>query len=92
MQLGVRWRHVSAFADSSVVTNPASTIAGPDAVNYFDLYGRLGIGDHLEVRAGVTNVGDVKPEQVGALRGFTNPAVYDVIGRAYYLGMRVSFE
>jgi iron complex outermembrane receptor protein len=88
---GLRWRHVSAFEDSSVVTNPASTIAGPSAVDYFDLYGRLGIGDHLEVRAGVTNIGDVEPEQVGALRGFTNPAVYDVIGRAYYLGLKVGF-
>ncbi len=92
LQVGLRWRHVSAFKDSSVVTNPASTIAGPDAVNYFDLYGRAGIGDHVEVRAGVTNVGDTQPRQVGALRGFTNPAVYDVIGRAYYVGLKVSFR
>jgi iron complex outermembrane recepter protein len=92
LQFGLRWRHVSAFKDSSVVTNPASAIAGPDAVDYFDIYGRFGIGEHLEVRAGVTNIGDVDPEQVGALRGFTNPAVYDVIGRAYYLGLKVGFE
>jgi iron complex outermembrane receptor protein len=92
LQLGMRWRHSSAFRDSSVVTNPASTIAGPDAVDYFDVYGRVGIGDHVEVRAGVTNIGDVEPEQVGALRGFTNPAVYDVIGRAYYLGLKVGFQ
>lgn len=91
LQVGVRWRHVSAFKDSSVVTNPASTILGPSSVDYFDLYGRIGIGDHLEVRAGVTNLGDVDPEQVGALRGFTNPAVYDIIGRAYYLGLKVGF-
>jgi hypothetical protein len=44
------------------------------------------------VRAGVTNVGDVDPKQVGALRGFTNPAVYDIIGRAYYLGLKVGFQ
>jgi outer membrane receptor protein involved in Fe transport len=92
LQFGVRWRHISAFKDSSVVTNPASTIAGPDAVDYFDVYGRLAIGDHLEVRVGVTNVGDVEPEQVGALRGFTNPGVYDVIGRAYYVGLKVGFR
>jgi outer membrane receptor protein involved in Fe transport len=92
LQFGVRWRHTSAFKDSSVVTNPASTIAGPDAVNYFDVYGRFGIGDHVEVRAGVTNVGDVDPKQVGALRGFTNPAVYDIIGRAYYLGLKIGFQ
>jgi outer membrane receptor protein involved in Fe transport len=92
LTVGLRWRHVSAFKDSSVVTNPASTIAGPGAVDYFDLYGRLAIGEHSEVRAGVTNLGDVQPEQVGNLPGFTNPAVYDIIGRAYYLGLKVGFQ
>jgi iron complex outermembrane receptor protein len=87
-QVGLRWRHTSAFRDSSVVTNPASTIAGPESVNYVDLFGRVRVGDKLELRAGVTNVGDVEPEQVGSLKGFTNPAIYDVIGRAYYAGFR----
>jgi outer membrane receptor protein involved in Fe transport len=91
LTVGVRWHRTSAFKDASTVTNPASTILGPSAVDYFDLYGRLGIGEHVEVRAGVTNIGDIEPEQVGALRGFTNPAVYDIIGRAYYLGLKVGF-
>ena len=69
LQLGVRWHHVSAFKDSSIVTNPASTILGPSAVDYFDLYGRLGIGERLEVRAGVTNMGDVSPSKWGPCAG-----------------------
>jgi hypothetical protein len=92
LTVGLRWHHVSAFKDSSVVTNPASTIAGPGAVDYFDLYGRLAIGERIEVRAGVTSLGDVQPQQVGNLPGLTNPAVYDVIGRAYYLGLKVGFQ
>jgi hypothetical protein len=29
---------------------------------------------------------------VGNLSGLTNPAVYDIIGRAYYLGLKVGFQ
>ena len=89
-QVGLRWRHTAAFRDASVVTNPASTIAGPGSVNYVDLFGRLHVGEKLEMRVGVTNIGDVEPEQVGSLRGFTSPAIYDVIGRAYYAGFKVN--
>jgi len=87
-QLGVRWRRMTSFRDASVVTNPASTVAGPGATQYFDLFARVKANDRLELRLGVTNLGDAQPPQVGATKGFTNQALFDVVGRAYYLGMR----
>lgn len=91
VQIGLRWRHLSAFRDSSVVTNPASTVPGPDATDYFDLIGRLRVSDRFELRGGITNLTDKTPPQVGSLQGFTNSGVYDVIGRAYYVGAKVRF-
>lgn len=91
IQIGTRWRHISAFRDSSVVTNPASTILGPRAIDYFDIFARFDVADRFEFRLGVTNVGNVQPPQVGALRGFTNPGTYDIIGRAFNAGFKASF-
>lgn len=91
VQFGLRWRHISAFRDSSVVTNPASTIAGPPAVDYFDLFGRVRVSERYEFRLGVTNLGDRQPPQVGSLAGFTNAGVYDIIGRSFYAGFRARF-
>lgn len=90
-QAGLRWRHTAGMRDSTIVTNPASTVPGPGAADYFDLFARIRAGEHYEFRFGVTNLGNRQPEQVGALRGFTNGGIYDVIGRAYYAGAKVKF-
>lgn len=91
VQVGTRWRHLSAFRDASVVTNPASTILGPGAVDYFDVFARVKVLDQAEFRIGVTNVTDVTPPQVGALRGFTDAGSYDIIGRAYYAAFKITY-
>ncbi|MBB3955639.1 TonB-dependent receptor plug domain-containing protein [Novosphingobium sediminicola] len=88
VQVGARWRRMSSFADNSIVTNPASTVAGPGAMQYVDLFARIRSKSGFEFRFGVTNVADTQPPQVGATAGFTNQALYDVIGRAYYAGIR----
>lgn len=91
VQLGLRWRHTAAMSDSTTVTNPASTVPGPGAADYFDVFLRLQAGEHYELRFGVTNLSNRQPEQVGALRGFTNGGIYDVIGRAYYAGLNLQY-
>jgi outer membrane receptor protein involved in Fe transport len=90
-QLGVRWRHLPAFADVSTVTDADSTTPGTPVYNYFDLLGRYRLTEKIELRAGVTNVGDRQPPDVGGLRGITNLGTYDPIGRSYYLGARARF-
>lgn len=91
VQVGARWRHLSSFRDVSIVTNPTSTVQGPGQFDYVDLFTRISVNEHFEFRLGVTNVGDRQPPQVGGLKGFTNPGVYDVIGRAYYAGVKTKF-
>lgn len=89
VQVGARWRRMSSFRDSSLVTNAASTVAAPGAMQYVDLFARIRSKSGYEFRMGVTNVANVQPPQVGATAGFTNQALYDVIGRAYYAAVKL---
>jgi outer membrane receptor protein involved in Fe transport len=67
-----------------------------DSVAFHDLQARFMFGDMTTLVMGVDNVTD---EYVatgfhvpGASVGHnTNPAVYDPLGRRYYLGLRVDF-
>lgn len=90
-RIGLRWRHLSSFRDRSTVTNPASTVEGTNAYNYFDLFAGLSVEDQVELRAGVNNIGDKQPPVVGGLIGTTNLGVYDAIGRSYFLGAKLRF-
>lgn len=90
-QIGVRWRHFGSFRDISVVTNPASTIPGTRATDYFDLIGRIRATDDFEFRAGITNLTNRQPQVVGGVAGVTNLGIYDPIGRAFYIGARAKF-
>lgn len=89
--LGLRWRHLSSFKDVSSITNPATTVAGTPAYDYFDIIGRLRVTDKFELRGGVTNVGDRNPPAVGGISGQTNMGIYDVIRRSYYIGVKATF-
>ena len=91
IEAGVRWRHLSSFKDISTVTNPASTVPGPKAYDYFDLFGRIGISDQFELRGGVTNLFDRNPPTVGTIAQITNLGTYDAIGRSYYIGFHAKF-
>jgi iron complex outermembrane receptor protein len=75
-------------------TCPASTVNRPtidnnqvDGAFYFD------VGGSYEVRPGATayfKVDNVFDEEPARVNTFVNPALYDVLGRVYRLGMRVS--
>ena len=75
-----------------------TTIEGPGSYDVFNLNGGWSIGDRYGLRFGVDNLFDVDPELVQANpRGgdtnsdLTNPALYDLLGRRFYLGLNVSF-
>ena len=91
-EIGGNWRHLSAVRDASVLTNPASVIPGVGSYNYFDLNMRVRAGDRFEFRAGVNNIGDRGPPQVGSAFGNTDTSSYDVIGRQYFVSARVKFQ
>ena len=88
--LGLRWRHISSFKDSSAITNPATTVPGTPAYDYFDLIGRLKVTDRFELRGGITNLGDRNPPPVQGTSGMTNMGIYDVIRRSFYLGVKAT--
>lgn len=90
-ELGLRWVHVGAMDDVTVVTRPGSPSPGVKAYNTFDLIGRWDLNETVQLRAGVTNIADKKPLVVGGVLGTTNGALYDVVGRAYYMALRLAF-
>ena len=66
--------------------------------DYFDLSLRQAVDEHLDLTLTVDNLFDRKPPLVGSgvggtafNSGNTFPTVYDVIGRAYTMGVRLKF-
>lgn len=84
---GLRWRYIGAMEHSSKVLNPASTTPPVDAYSYFDLFGRWTLGERLSVNAGINNLLDKAPPQVGGVPGSTHNATYDIYGRQFFVGL-----
>ncbi len=80
----------------STVTNPLSMVQPVKSYDNFNLSAGWQLGDSLSLRAGVDNLFDQKPRVVGANPPATNnasstvPAYYDVLGRRYYVGLKLS--
>ncbi len=89
--LGVRWRYQGAINDVSAVLTPANTQVGVPAYNLWDLFGTVKIKGGLELRAGVNNLFDASLPYVASSQIATDPALYDVVGRSFYMGARITF-
>lgn len=87
--VGLRWRYLGSMQHSSKVTNPNSTTPGVDAHNYFDLFGDWKLNEVVSFKAGVNNLLDKDPPQVGGTAGVTNGSTYDIYGRQYFVGFTV---
>jgi outer membrane receptor protein involved in Fe transport len=81
---------------------PAPTVAHP-TINlnqqagalYFDIGGSFALDKEAKVYFKIDNVADVSPPPspaIGAQNYGVNPAYYDVIGRMYRIGLRLSFD
>ncbi|MBD9481076.1 TonB-dependent receptor [Pseudoxanthomonas sp. PXM02] len=88
---GLRWRYLGAQQHSSKVTNPASTTPGVDAYHYFDAFGDWALNDTITLRAGINNLLDKEPPQVGGTPGATHASTYDIFGRQYFVGLTAKF-
>ena len=84
--VGLRWRYIGGMQHSSKVTNPASTTPDVDSHSYFDLFGNWSFGERLTLDAGINNLLDKEPPQVGSTPGSTNSSTYDIYGRQYFVG------
>ncbi len=89
--LGLRWRYQGALKDTSFVLTPNNVQVGVKAYNLFDLFGSLKVTDKLEFRAGINNLFDKSLPFVASSQISTDPALYDLIGRSFYMGVKVGF-
>jgi outer membrane receptor protein involved in Fe transport len=88
--IGVRWQYLPRL-------NPVPTAAAGTngAAPYwrFDLFGRYQLFDVLEMRAGVDNLFNRRPNIFGRTAtnnaGLSTLPVYDTIGRAFYIGAKM---
>lgn len=89
--LGLRWRYQGALKDTSFVLTPNNVQVGVKAYNLYDLFGTVKINDKMEFRAGINNLFDKSLPFVASSQISTDPALYDLIGRAYYMGLKIGF-
>ncbi len=91
------WRHLPSARDGSVVTNPVSTVRGVPSYDIFNLAANWQLTDTLTLRGGVDNLLNKDPVVLSANPPTTNNAdntlanYYDVLGRRYYVGLKMKF-
>lgn len=89
--LGLRWRYQSKMEDTTSVLTPATAQVGVPAYALWDMFGSVRIAKTFEIRAGVNNLFDKGLPFVASSQNGTDVALYDPIGRSFYLGAKVSF-
>ncbi|MCD9029556.1 TonB-dependent receptor [Luteimonas sp. BDR2-5] len=87
--IGLRWRYLGAMEHSSKVLNPASTTPSVPSFSYFDLFGSWRLDETFSFRAGINNLLDKAPPQVGGTPGATHNSTYDIYGRQFFVGVTV---
>jgi outer membrane receptor protein involved in Fe transport len=87
----VHWRYIAAMKHQDLVVDPTATTPGVGTYNYFDFDAHWNVIDHLELTAGLTNIGDKAPPFVSGQPLSTDTATYDIIGRTYYVGFKAKF-
>jgi iron complex outermembrane receptor protein len=75
----------------TVVTRPGNPAAGVPAYNLVDANLAFRVTHALQLQGGVTNLFDKQPPIVGGTIGQTQPGTYDIIGRAFFVGVKAKF-
>lgn len=102
LRVDLIWRYLDELTQDSIEISDSSAAdwAEPtiDAYSYFNLAASYAVNDTWTVRGGVDNLFDKEPPIVGIgyggtaeNSGNTFPSTYDVLGRAYFLGVNASF-
>ncbi len=89
--LGMRWRYQSGMKDTTSVLTPATAQVGVGAYALWDMFGTIKVNKTIEFRAGVNNLFDRGLPFVASSQNGTDVALYDPIGRSFYMGARVNF-
>jgi len=98
LNLGLSWRHLDSADAAAAAQSPKTTIQGPGSYDTFNFNGGWSFGDNYSLRFGIDNLLDEDAEltQANPAGGDTNsnvtsPGLYDLLGRRYYVGLKVSF-
>jgi outer membrane receptor protein involved in Fe transport len=102
----LQWQHWPSIKSASAAANPATTLLGAPSYDLVALNGSFAFAKDAVVRFGVENLLDKAPpllERNPAAPSFllpggvfggdnsSNPALYDFIGRRFYIGATVKF-
>jgi outer membrane receptor protein involved in Fe transport len=88
---GLRWRYQNAMKDVSSVLTPATAAIGGPAYSLLDLFGTVKTNKQFELRAGVNKLFDKGLPFVASSQNGTDTALYDPIGRSFYVGVKAGF-
>jgi outer membrane receptor protein involved in Fe transport len=91
VNLGLRWRYQSAMKDTTSVLTPSAAQVGVPAYALWDMFGTLKVNSKLEFRTGVNNLFDKGLPFVASSQNGTDTALYDPIGRSFYVGAKIAF-
>ncbi len=94
--VGLTWRHLASAEPTAASLNPATTIQGPNAYDMLNLDAGYNWNNY-SFRFGIDNLFDTDPEltqynaPVDTDSDVTSAGLYDLLGRRYYVGVKVSF-
>jgi outer membrane receptor protein involved in Fe transport len=90
----VQWTHLPTIENSIAASQPNTTVQPTRQYNLFNLSAGFDLSRMFSMRLGVDNLFDRQAPVVGAQPGITdgagntNPSVYDVLGRRFYLSVK----
>ncbi|GAB3472350.1 TonB-dependent receptor [Massilia terrae] len=87
----LRWRHLPAMKDITSVTRPASPTAGVAKYDIADLTLNYAVSKNTTLRGGITNLFNRDPASVPGNQNLTVASTYDIVGRAFFVGVRTKF-
>lgn len=96
INVGLTWRHLDSARPIAASLNPKTTIQGPGSYDMFNLNAGYN-WNQFSLRAGIDNLFDVDAELTQSNPGVdtdsdvTSAGLYDLLGRRYYIGLKISF-
>jgi iron complex outermembrane receptor protein len=97
LSLGLNWRYLSSVEDAAKSIDPNTPNLGTGSYSNFALNGTYAMNKY-SFRFGIDNLFDEAPNNIGGVdpavdtnSNSTFPAIYDVLGRSYFVGIDMSF-
>lgn len=96
INMGLSWRHLPSAKSAAAAERPTTTIQGPGSYDVFNFNASYN-WDKYTLRFGIDNLFEADPELTQTTPNgdtdsdVTNPGIYDVLGRRWYVGVKASF-